>query len=191
MEVQALVQNFKDKNIKNTRVDEHAVENYVKQNVTFKTYIPFRQKRRIAEMVVAKSVRWVDGVKKNDQIEQFIAFIVAMITAHTDLEFSNDPVADYDLLAESNLLPIIITEFKQSYDESEIILKMLLSMEMEDNNTNAIVARFLNGVLDKLNDVGDVLKASTEGIDMGTILKENFKSEDLAKLSSFLNTYNN
>ena len=189
--IQELVKNFKDKNIKNTRVDEHAVENYVKQNVEFKTYIPFRQKRKIAEMVVAKSVRVVDGVKKNDQIEQFISFVVAMISAHTNLEWSNDPIADYDLLAESGLLPLIITEFKQSYDESEIVLKMLISMEMEDNNVNAVFARFLNGILEKVSEVGDAITESVDADNLQAIFGENFKVEDLAKLSGLLNKYNN
>lgn len=191
MQIKEFVTQFKTRNIKNTRVDEHAVENYVKQNVEFKTYIPFRQKRRIAEMVVAKSVRVVDGVKKNDQIEQFVSFVVAMISAHTNLEFSDDPVADYDLLAESGLLPLIIMEFKQSYDESEIVLKMLISMEMEDNNVNAVFARFLNGILEKVNEIGDALTESADGTNLQNIFGENFKVEDLAKLSGLLNKYNN
>jgi 5-formaminoimidazole-4-carboxamide-1-beta-D-ribofuranosyl 5'-monophosphate synthetase len=162
----------------------------LKEKLEIKTYLPFRTKREIAEMVVAQNTEWVDGVKKHDSINAYIGFVVAMIGAHTVLEFSSDPVSDYDLLAESGLLPQIIAEFKESYDETDIILKMALAMELEDNNINASVARFLDGILKKLDGVGDVLKGALGNLDLKEILGANFNSEDLANLKGFLDRYN-
>lgn len=190
MKVTEFIKEFNEKNIKNTQINGHAVSDYIKSTLAVKTYIPFREKREIAEMVVAKNTIWADGIKKNDAINQYISFIVAMLGAHTNLEFSEDPVADYDLLAESNLLPQIIAEFQTSYDECDIILKMALSMELEDNNINVSVARFLNGILQKLDGVGEVLKDKLGDFDIKDILGANFNNADLANLKGFLNKYN-
>lgn len=190
MTIKEFVEDFKAKKIMNTKINENAVSNYLKDSLEIKTYLPFKLKRQIVEMVVAQNTEWKDGIKKHDSINAYIGFVVAMIGAHTTLEFSDDPVADYDLLAENNLLPQIIAEFKESYDECDILLKMALTMELEDNNINVLVGNFLNSILDKLDGVGEILKDKLNEFDLKDILGANFKQEDLAKLTSFLNKYN-
>jgi hypothetical protein len=185
--VNEFVKEFKEKKIFNSKLNEHAISDYLKEKLAIKTYIPFRLKREIAEIVVSQNTEWVDGIKKHDSVNAYVSFIVASLTAHTNLEFSDDPVADYDLLAESGLLPLIIAEFESSYSECDIILKMVLAMELEDNNINALVGKFLNGILEKLDVVGDVLKDKLGNFDLKDILGADFKQEDLAKLSGFLN----
>lgn len=190
MKILDFINGFKEKKVMNTQINPNAVSEYIKKELEVKTYIPFRTKREIAEMVVAQNTEWVDGIKRNDSINQYVGFVVAMLTAHTNLEFSDDPVADYDLLAESGLLPQIITEFKESYDECDIILKMALAMGLEDNNINVSVARFLDGILKRLDNVGEVLKGQLGNIDIKDILGANFNKEDLAHLKGFLDKYN-
>ena len=190
MTIQEFVKDFHDKKIQNTKMNDHAISDYLKKELEIKTYLPFRTKREVAELVIAQNTEWVDGVKKHDSINAYIGFVVAMIGAHTNLIFSEDPVADYDILAENGLLPHIITEFKESYDECDIILKMALAMELEDNNINVSVARFLDGILKKLDGVGEVLKGSLGNLDLKEILGVNFNNEDLANLKGFLDKYN-
>ena len=144
MKINEFVQEFKDKKIKNTTVAPNAVGEYLRSVLEIKTYLPFKIKRKIAEMVVAENTREIDGVKKNDSINQYVGFVIAMLTAHTNLECSANPIDDYDLLAESGLLPQIIAEFKPSYDECDILLKMELASELEDNNIEVLVGRFLD-----------------------------------------------
>ena len=184
--VQNFVQTFKDKKIMNTKINPDAVGEYLRNNLEIKTYIPFQQKRQIAEMVVKQNTEWVDGIKKNDQIDQYIGFVIAMLTVHTSLEFSDNPVADYDLLAESGLLPQIIAEFKESYDECSAVLNMAVSMELEDNNLSAIVGRFLNGISTKIDEISETLKDKVENLDLKDLLVEEFNNEDLAELIGFL-----
>lgn len=160
---------------------------WLRKELEIKSYIPFRDKRQIAEMIVAQNIKETDGIKKYDSIDGYIGLIVASIVAHTNLQFGEDPVADYDLLAESGLLPQIIAEFQGSHDEIDIILKMALAIELEDNNTNVLIGRFLNKILGMLDGVGGVLKEKFEGFDLSGLLGADFKKEDLAKLSSFLN----
>lgn len=188
--VMGFIQKFKEKKIANNRLNEHAVSEYLKKELEIKTYIPFRTKRQIVEMVVSQNTDWVDSIKKHDSINAYIGFVVAMISAHTSLQFSDDPVADYDLLAESGLLPQIIAEFKESYDECDILLKMALAMELEDNNINVLFGKFLNSILQRVDSIVELAKNTFGNIDIKDVLGKVFKEEDLAELKGFLDKYN-
>ena len=187
--VKSFIEKFQNDKVVNTKIAPDVVSNYLKKELDIKTYIPFRVKREIAEIVVAQNTDWVDGIKKHDSVSAYISFIIASLTAHTNLEFSDDPIEDYDLLAESGLLSQIVAEFEASHSECDIILKMVLAMELEDNNVNALVGKFLNEILQKLDGVGSVFKDMIGDFDLKDILG-NFKQEDLAKLSGFLNKLN-
>lgn len=190
MKVQNFINDFKSKKIMNTKIDQDAVSKYLKKELEIKTYIPFRTKRQIVEMVVSQNTDWVDGIKKYDSINAYIGFVVAMISAHTSLQFSDDPVADYDLLAENGLLPQIIAEFKESYDECDILLKMALAMELEDNNINVLFGKFLNSILQRVDSIVELAKNTFGNIDIKDVLGKVFKEEDLAELKGFLDKYN-
>lgn len=189
MKIKDFIEDFKSKKIQNTKVNPNAVSDYIKKELEIKEYIPFRKKREIAEMVVANNTSHIDGIKKNDAINQYISFVVAMLSAHTNLEFGQDPVEDYDMLAESHLLPLVIAEFKESYDECDIILKMALAAELEDNNINVAVARFLNDLSEKLDGINEIIKDKLIDFNIEDVFGDNFKQEDLAKLSGFLNRF--
>ena len=190
MKIIDFVQGFKDKKIMNTKVDTDAVGKYIKETLEVREYVPFKEKRAIVELIVLNNIKVVDGVKKNDSISQYISFITAMLTAHTNLEFSEDPVADYDILSESGLLTTIIDTFKTDYSECDVLLKMALANELEDNNVNIVFGKFLNSILYRLDVIGEYIKSSVDGVDINSILGESFNQEDLAKLSSFLDKYN-
>ena len=190
MKVAEFVNEFKNKKIMNTKINEHAVSDYIENTLEIKTYIPFMKKRKIIEVVVEQNTKEIDGIKKNDSINQYLSFVISMLSAHTNIEFSEDPIADYDMLAESGLLSQIIAEFKESYDECDVLLKMELASKLEDNNINVLVGRFLNGILNKLDDFSGVLKDTFKDINVNDFLGKNFKDEDLAKLTSFLDRYN-
>ena len=189
MTVQEFVKTFAEKKIMNTRINENAVSEYLRKELDIKSYIPFRVKREIAEMIAAQNIKVVDGIKKHDDIDSYVSLIVASIAAHTTLEFSEDPVADYDLLAESGLLLQIISEFQSSHEEIGLLLKMTITSELEDNNINVLVGKFLDGILQRLDIVGEVLKDKLGDLNLKDVLGADFKQEDLAKLQGFLNKY--
>ena len=159
---------------------------WLRKELAIKTYIPFREKRKIAEMIVAQNIEEVDGIKKYDDINSYVSLVVASIVAHTNLEFGKDVIADYDLLAESGLLPQIIAEFQGSHEEIGILLKMAIASELEDNNVNVLVGRFLDNILKKLDGVVDGVKNMVGNVDLKELLGMNFKEEDLAHLKGFL-----
>ena len=186
MKVIDFVQSAKDKKVMNTKIAPDAVEKFIRDNLEIREYIPFNKKRMIAEMVVNSNTDVIDGVKKHDSISAYIGFVVSMLSSHTNLEFSDNPVIDYDLLAESGLLMPIIETFHPDYNECDVVLKMALAQEMEDNNVNALVGRFLNNITDKLDGVGEMLKSVIGNVDLNEILG-GIKGEDLAELSGLLN----
>ena len=188
--VKDFVEKFKNDKVMNTQIKPNAVSEYLKSNLEIKTYLPFRTKRALVETVVSQNVEWVDGLKRIDSINEYVGFIVAVLSAHTSLEFSDDPVADYDVLAESGLLPQIIAEFQESYSECDILLKLARASEFEDNNINAIVARFTDGILQRLDGATEILKDKLGNVNIADILGGKFKEEDLAKLKGFLDKYN-
>ena len=140
-------------------------------------------------MLVMKNIDVVDGVKKHDSISGYISFVAAMLTAHTNLELS-DPIADYDVLSENKLLAPIIETFRTSYDECDVLLKMALAQELEDNNINMLFGRFLNNISEKVDELSEVLKSTMSNENLSALLGAKFNQEDLAKLSSFLDKYN-
>lgn len=190
MTIEQFLEQFKNDKVVNTKINENAVSTYLKKNLEIKTYIPFRVKRALVETVVTQNIKWVDGIKKIDSFDEYVGFIAAVLSAHTNLEWSDDPVADYDALAESGLLPQIIAEFQESYSECDSLLKIARAMELEDNNINVVVARFTDSILQKLDGVGEVLKNKLGDFNLKDILGADFNNDDLAKLKGFLNKFN-
>ena len=181
--VQDFIREFKNKRVMNTKTDDTIVSNYIRETLQVKEYLPFKQKRAIVEMIVRNHITEVNGIKKYDHISAYVSFVVAMLTAHTILEFGDDPVEDYDMLAAADLLNPIIETFAADHGECDVLLKMALGAEMEDNSVSALVGKFLNGLTEKLGGVMSKL----ESVDMKDIFGANFNDEDLAKLKSFLN----
>ena len=186
MIIKDFINAYNAKKFMNTRQGVDEKSEWLRKELEIKTYIPFRKKRQIAEMIVSQNIKEVDGIKKYDGIDGYIGLMVASIAAHTNIEWGSDPVVDYDLLAESGLLPQIIAEFESSHKEIDIILKMALESELEDNNINVLVGHFLDKILKKIDDFGDVLKDKLGDFNLKDILGADLNKEDLAKLFSLL-----
>ena len=171
MKVADFVQSFKNKKVMNTKVDPDAVSNYIKETLEVNEYVPFNEKHRIVDKVVKKNIEVIDGVKKSDPIGQYVSFIIAMLMSHTNLEISDNPVDDYDELSRNGLLMPIIETFKTDYTECDVLLKMCLASELEDNDMSFVVGRFLNGIVEKLGS-----------FNLNSLIKE----EDMAKITGLL-----
>lgn len=186
MKINEFIENYKAKRFMVTKqgVDERS--EWLRKELSIKNYIPFKEKRQIAETIVAHNIKEVDGIKKYDDIGSYVSLVVSSIMAHTNLEFGDDPIVDYDLLAENGLLTQIIAEFQGSHEEIGILLKMAIASELEDNNVNALVGRFLNKVSGMLDIIVEVAKDKFESFDLNDVLGADFKKEDLAQLMGFL-----
>lgn len=183
MLVRDFVDAYKAKRFMNTPQGLGERAEWIRGELRIKNYIPFMEKKKIAEIVVEQNIEVVDGIKKYNNIDAYIGFIMASIVAHTDLECGDNPIADYDLLAESGLLSQIVTEFQESHNEIDILLKMALAAELEDNQPGVLIGRFLDGVLKKLDGAAGALNGLIGNLD----LEEIFSEENMAKIVGLLN----
>lgn len=181
--VKNFVDAYKAKNFMIIRNGTDERSEWIRKELEVKEYVPFKTKREIAEMIVAQNIEVIDGIKKYDSISGYVSLVVASISAHTNLEWSSDPVADYDLLAESGLLPLVIAEFQGSHSELDIMLKMALEMELEDNKTNVLIGHFLDDVLKKIDGLSGALSGALGDFD----LEEMLSNENMAKIVGLLN----
>lgn len=183
MTIKEFVSAYKAKNFMNTKQGIEERIEWIKKEICVREYIPFRDKRKIAEMIVEQNIEMVDGIKKYRNIDAYIGFIMASIVAHTNLECGNDPTSDYDLLAENGLLSQIVAMFQESHNEVDILLKMALAAELEDNNTNVLIGHFLDAILQKAEGLSIVLKDMVGDLDVEDI----FNNENVAKIIGLLN----
>lgn len=185
MTIKEFCEAYKAKNFMNTKQGIEERAEWLKRELNVRGYVPFMEKRKIAERIVSQNITEIDGIKKYDSISGYVDLVVASIEVHTNLKFDTS-IEDYDLLAESGLLPHIMTQFQSSHDEIGTILKMAISMELEDNCTNALVGRFLNKISDVLDGVIEVAKDKFGDFDMTNIFGADIKEEDFAKLIGLL-----
>ena len=184
--VQDFISEFLSKKIANTKINDHAIEDFIRSKLEIIEYLPFQKKREVVETIVDNVVRDEDGVKKADSISQHLCFVVGMLCSHTNLTVGDNPAEDYDALSKNGLLEPIIIMFQKSYLECEVMLKMAVADELANNNLNVIVGKFLNGILGKLDGVVDIAKSFAKDADLSKILEANINKEDVAKLVGLL-----
>lgn len=189
MKIKEFIQEFKDKKVQNTKLNEHAVENYLREKLNIVEYVPFAKKMDIIDNIVSEIIKEVDGVKKVNNIAQYMAFINAMLLSHTSLEFE-DGIEDYDELNQYGLIEQIIALFQKDYVECETLLKMAVANELEDNNLNVIIGKFLNGILAQIDGFSEKIKGLTQNLDLPKLLGANMKEEDIAKILGLVDKLN-
>jgi hypothetical protein len=136
-------------------------------------------------MIIDQIITEEYGVKKVDSIAQFLAFMTSMIMSHTNLEIV-DAEQDYDLLSKYGLIEPIVAIFQNDYTQCEALLKAAITDELTDNNLSVVVGKFLNGILDKMDGLGEFVKGFTENLDLSKLLGGNIKEEDVAKILGFI-----
>ena len=186
MLVNEFVKLYKDSKVQNTKINPHAIEEFIRSKLEIVEYLPFNTKREVIEMLIDKIVYEEDGIKRVDSVSQFLAFVVAMVASHTTLTFGNNPEDDYDALSQSGVLEYILVMFQKDYEECNALLKAAIADELADNNLNVIVNKFLNGVLGKLDDAIDILK----NLDLSKLLGTNINEEEKAKMLGFIDKLN-
>lgn len=189
MLVQEFIEEFKNKKIQNTKLNEHAIEEFIKQRLDVIEYIPFAKKLDVINGITSEIIKEVDGVKKVNSIAQYMAFLTAMLSSHTTLEF-DDIYEDYDALNKCGLIEQIVVLFQKDFSECETLLKMTVADELADNNLNMIVGKFLNGISNKLDSIVDKAKGLTENLDISKLLGTNISEENVAKILGFVDKYN-
>lgn len=157
----------------------------LKKKLEIKEYMSIKQKKELIENIVNECILFDNGVFKFDEIEKYIVFTMKVVEAYTNLELSEDIEEDYDMLCASKMLEPIISTFKKEYDEVNVLLQMRCDYILNENNIEAQVGKFLNGLLDKLDDFASVLNAKFGEFD---ISKLPVSKEELNKLIDFVDS---
>lgn len=167
MKVTEFINKYKTSNVINTKVNPNATSDFIKKTLEVREYVPFRVKQTAIQTVVKTCTDEIDGVKKNDAVSQYVSFVIAMLTLHTNLE-CDEPIESYDTLCEAGLLNLIIETFMMDYNECEALMKMYVAVELEDNNINVLVGKFLNKIVDFMSGLNlkDLFGVSEEDLSL-------------------------
>lgn len=172
MKINELLMNIKNKTFK------------LQSGLQIKTYLPMKEKKAVAQLIINESTDEVDGVIKLDSIQQYLSYVKYMILLHTNLEYSDE---DYDTLCyteymDSNLLNAIMSHFGPDAEECSRILNLMLDDYMRENSIEYTVGRFLNGLGETINNFA----TSLSSFDANSILPKDF---DVEKFNQMLNKY--
>lgn len=122
------------------------------------SYVSIASKREMSRLILDNCTTIVDGEVHIDSVERYILFTVAVISMHTNLEFSYDEdsehssIDDYDVLCKSGLLVKIIDTFKDDYASCQEILNMMTADRLQDNMTiEKKLYMFLDGIQEMLS----------------------------------------
>lgn len=150
-----------------------------------KKYIPFEEKKIIAQAIIDDSIHEENGVMVVDSVQQYLSYVKYMIVRHTNLDYGEQ---DYDMLCSNEfegqtLLNAIMSYFEADAKECLRIMNLMTSDYMQQNSMEFIVGKFLNNLNNQVTELSKVLVKKTEdiGLDLDGIDKNAF--------NSFLNNY--
>lgn len=156
MKVLEFINDFNEKKVQNTKINDHAVSDYLKEKLEIKAYVPFAEKRELcANVLNACNAIGDSGLVKVDSVSRYIIFTLSVISKYTNIEFSSgediefDSLDEYDMLCENHLLNPIIEVIGEEYVACNNMLNMMMADIEANNNT---VEAVLGHTLDKFSD---------------------------------------
>ena len=179
MKINELVEKYQ----KNARIN-------IAQTIEAQPYIGIELKRHLASLVLDNCTTIIDGEIHIDSIEKYLLFTLAVISAHTNLEFSSEDdtdhsaIDDYDTLCETGLLSKVIETFKDDYAACQEVLNMMTSDRLQNNMT---LEKKLGNLLDNIQElIGDSLRHLVGNLDIDELMSD--ASLDQNKIINLFNT---
>lgn len=149
-----------------------------------KQYLPFVEKKALVECIIDKCIIIKDGFVQINEIDQYIQFTIETIKAYTNIEFSESPIEDYDLLCSSGLLGDVINTFNGEYKMIMNLVETQKKYVLEQNRIEFQIAKIANALTNAINEFGTTLSAKVndfdklltpENIEMAKEFMNNFK----------------
>ena len=188
MTIKEFVDAYKAKNFMNTKQGVEERIEWIKKELSIIEYIPFDKKQAIAQTVLASCSTIKDGVIAMDSIQKYMLFTMAVLSTYTNLESDEDmSLSDsYDILCscqvgDGTMLDAIIKTFEIEYSRCNDILNMMTADLLAENNIEKQVGKFLSGLSEKINKLGDGLidKLGDFNMDLSQL--------DIDKLTNMIN----
>ena len=168
--VKDFVNEVKAKKVKNTQYNPHEVEDFIREQLNIKTYVPFAEKRELCKTVLDASCTRNGGIVEVDSVSRYILFTIAIISKYTNLEFSsgeNDSINEYDILCQNDLLNPILGVIGNEYAVCNNILNMMMAdIDANNNNVVMVLNKAIMGLLGILDDLKDVLADKIEQLNL-------------------------
>jgi hypothetical protein len=135
-------------------VNDKAKQLVIKDNLTIKPYLPFKEKNLLTESIVkattfkfeeyttdiGETKRRNSGQIKVDSVSRQMLFYRSVIEKYTNLEINNDFIEDYDALKQSGVLYELFStseEHESLIPVSELVeLNRMIEMKVDDALTN-------------------------------------------------------
>lgn len=169
---------------RNTMLKADQVKSVLAKELEVKKYLSIKDKKALVEEIVNECVLYSDGIFKFNDIDKYICFTMKTIAAYTNIELSVDIEEDYDALCEAGLLNSVIDTFAGEYENVGMLLQMKCDYILSGNSMESQMGRFLDGILDKIEALANVMSEKVENFDMS---KLPVSQEDLTKLLGFIN----
>lgn len=163
MNILTFVEKIKNDKVANSKVAPNAVSDYLKKELEIKDYVPFIEKQSVAQVVLETCARMKNGVITIDSIQKYMIFTIMVLSTYTNLEFDGDSdLESYDALCsyqvgDGTLLDEIVKTFEKEYVRCNDILNMMTADLIAENNIEKQVGKFLSGISEKINGLGDSL----------------------------------
>lgn len=173
MKILDFVNEIKAKKIMNTQYQPHAVEDFIKEKLNIKTYVPFVEKRELCKKVLDASCTRNGSIVEVDSVSRYILFTMAIISKYTNLEFSSgedeefDSIDEYDMLCQNDLLNPILDVIGMEYTTCNNILNMMMAdINANNNNIAAVLDKSAQRLLDIVDKLKDVLADKVEELNL-------------------------
>lgn len=171
----------------NTLVEKMSNKNQIvslNKLIEAKQYLPFAEKKALVERIINNCTTINDSFVQINEIDQYIQFTIETIKAYTNIEFSENPIEDYDLLCSSGLLGDIIDIFDGEYKMVLNLVEMQKRYILDQNKIEFQVAKAVNAFTNTINKIGNTLSDKVNDLDQ-LLTPENFQM-----LDKFINNLN-
>lgn len=173
------------KNNKNKMLKGEQLQQLVSKTLEVKDYMSIKCKKELVNEIINDCVMYEDGIFKFDDIDKYICFTMKIIAAYTNIELSMDIEDDYDALCETKLLNVVVDTFACEYENVKLLLQMKCDYILSSNNIEAQFGKFLNEILDKVDNVTNIISNKIEDFD---VKKLPIDANILNKLMEFVNS---
>lgn len=172
-------------NPKNKMLKGEQLQQIIAKTLEVKPYLSIKSKKNLIDDIINNCILFDEGIFKFNEIDKYITFTMMTIAAYTNLELSFDMEDDYDMLCEAKLLNAVIDTFAGEYENVKLLLQMKCDYILSGNSIEAQCGKFLNAILEKVDDFASVLSDKIKDFD---ISKLPIGAEDLNKLMEFINS---
>lgn len=145
------------------------------KRIQIKNYISHNVKVATIESLLDSITYKVDGIYEWKEINKMLSFILTVIKLYTDLEFSEDPIADYDSLQERGLVEEIVNLIGSDYDLFLDMYNMAFTDIQRKNNIETIlndkltsitdsIDLFLSSIINKIDSLDSIMNIDSDSI---------------------------